>query len=288
MRTFASLEHHLAAERDDGLDIVLYASATLQAHGATVTIDTAYPADGSIRISIDGDAAEGSRRLALRAPGWASAHPIALHRDGVVIDAVVEGGWIVIEDALQDGTVIELQLPVEAEIIHPHPRIDAVRGCVAVRRGPVVYGAVGDVDGLVVDGRLVDGRGLGDARVVGDAATSGSRTGGERAGGSPSGGEQVGDEQIRGEQVGDSMVGDSMAPGDEQVGDVSAPGDSNTRGLLGPRLTLEARRLSDTPHPLYAHERGAAPTERTTVELRPFAEYDGGVAMRVWMPTRTD
>nr|WP_074732187.1 beta-L-arabinofuranosidase domain-containing protein [Microbacterium hydrocarbonoxydans] len=50
MRTFAALEHHVAAERPDGLDLVLYASATVQAHGASVTIDTAYPAEGSIRI----------------------------------------------------------------------------------------------------------------------------------------------------------------------------------------------------------------------------------------------
>ncbi|HWV49151.1 MAG TPA: beta-L-arabinofuranosidase domain-containing protein, partial [Microbacterium sp.] len=62
MRTFAALEQHIAAEREDGLDIALYASATVAAHGATVEIDTAYPADGLVSIRVTGDADEGRRR----------------------------------------------------------------------------------------------------------------------------------------------------------------------------------------------------------------------------------
>lgn len=227
MRTFATLEQHLAAEREDGLDIVLYASATLRAHGASVTIDTAYPAEGSIRISIDGDADAGCRRLALRMPEWALGLPVTLRLDGIVVEAAVEEGWIVVDDALVDGTVLELQLPVEAEVIHPNPRIDAVRGTVAVRRGPVVYCAVGDVDGLAVDA---------------------------------------------------DAVAESLAT--EAAG-------VESRGLLGPRLMISAHRLPADAQPLYTRGADHVPTEQTTVELRPFAEFDGGASMRVWMPTST-
>lgn len=230
MRTFAALESHIGAERADGLDIVLYASATLHAHGATVTIDTAYPADGHVRIRVDGDAAEGCRRLALRAPGWATGRPRTLRRDGAAVDAVVEDGWIVVDDALVDGTVLELELPVETDVIHPHPRIDAVRGTVAVRRGPVVYCAVGGVDGLVVDAR-----GLGAGSAVAGAAD----------------------------------------------------GAAGSMSLLGPRLTIAAYRMPTDARPLYSRDADDTASEQTTVELRPFAEYDGGASMRVWMPTST-
>ena len=233
MRTFAALEHHVAAERPDGLDLVLYASATVQAHGAAVTIDTAYPAEGSIRIVVSGDAAAGRRRLALRVPEWVSGGTVTLLRDGETVDAVVDDGWIVIDDALVDGAEIELRLPVEVDVIHPHPLIDAVRGTVAVRRGPVVYCAVGDVDDLMVDADAL-------------AATPVARTGGE-AGGAAGG----------------------------------AAG-----GLLGPRITVAARRLrTGDAQALYARDVDRAASEEIVVELRPFAEFDGGAAMRVWLPT---
>lgn len=224
MRTFAALEHHLGAEREDGLDIVLYASATLRAHGASVQVETAYPVDGRVCITVDGDADEGCRRLALRVPQWASGRALTLRRDGIAIEPLIQDGWIVIDDALVDGTALELELPVEVEIVHPNPRIDAVRGTVAVRRGPVVYCAVGDVDGLVVDPRRLD---------------------------------------------------------------VSVLDDRVTPGLLGPRLSVTSHRLSADAQPLYSREAEHLSAEQTTVVLRPFAEFDGGDSMRVWMPTST-
>jgi len=32
-----------------------------------------------------------------------------------------------------------LELPLAARLTRPHPRVDAVRGCLAVERGPLVY-----------------------------------------------------------------------------------------------------------------------------------------------------
>jgi DUF1680 family protein len=37
------------------------------------------------------------------------------------------------------GDEIRLELPMHPRWTHPDPRVDAVRGCVAVERGPLVY-----------------------------------------------------------------------------------------------------------------------------------------------------
>jgi DUF1680 family protein len=54
------------------------------------------------------------------------------------------------------GDVIELNLPMAPRFTRPDPRIDAVRGCVAVEQGPLVLcaespGAELDLDALRVD-----------------------------------------------------------------------------------------------------------------------------------------
>lgn len=228
MRTFATLEHYIATERPDGLDIAFYASATVAAHGATVEIETAYPADGLVCIRVQGDAIDGRRRLALRVPGWAGDATIALHRGGtpvdVEVDDVNEEGWILLDDALRDGTTIELHLPVQTAVIHPDPRIDAVRGTVAVRRGPVVYCAVGDVDDVTVD--------------------------------------------------------------TDAVPEVHSAHDGAS--LLGPHVELAGlKRPAAASASLYSAVPAPPATDATTLSLRPFAEFDGGAAMRVWMPTAT-
>ena len=220
MRTFAALEQHIAAEREDGIDIALYASATVAAHGATIEIDTAYPADGLVRIRVSGDATEGRRRLALRVPGWTAGATVALHRDGTPVEVVVQDGWILLEDALVDGTSLELQLPVTVSVVRPDPRIDAVRGTVALRRGPIVYCAVGDVEDVTID-------------AVADAEES-----------------------------------------------------ADAHGPLGPRLELAAQRRT-LPADTTLYGGASAPEfEDAVLHLRPFAEFDGGEAMRVWVPTR--
>ncbi|WP_052460640.1 glycoside hydrolase family 127 protein [Microbacterium gorillae] len=155
-RTFASLEQYVAAERPDGIDLTLYAGARIPAAGASIEIDTDYPRSGAVRITVHGDAAAGRRALGLRIPSWVGAEQWTLHRDGAPLAVTAEDGWVVLADAIVDGTVLDLHLPMPPVILRPHPRIDAVRGTVAVRRGPVLHCADGVDTDLAIDDLLVD------------------------------------------------------------------------------------------------------------------------------------
>ena len=69
----------------------------------------------------------------------------------------VPAGDLVVRRDFTVGEEIRLELPMRPRFTRPDPRIDAVRGCVAVERGPIVFcaesvgGESGDLDALQVE-----------------------------------------------------------------------------------------------------------------------------------------
>ena len=62
-------------------------------------------------------------------------------------------GYVEVTRRWQTGDRVELDLAMPVRLTRPHPRVDAVRGCLAIERGPLVY-AVEQVD--LPDGPAVD------------------------------------------------------------------------------------------------------------------------------------
>lgn len=136
-RTFASLAAYVATADDDGVQVHQFASCTVRTvlpDGTTAAFEvvTEYPVDGRIRVRIVED---GEWTLSLRLPEW--AHGATL-RDGDQPAEVVPPGLVSLRRAFRAGDVVELDLPVAPRFTSPDPRVDAVRGCVAVERGPEV------------------------------------------------------------------------------------------------------------------------------------------------------
>ena len=147
MRTLSGLEGYVATSGDGGVQLHQYAPGTVTAGGRALTVETEYPWDGLVRVRVD--AATGPFTLALRVPAWA---------EGATVTAgggsrPAGPGYVRVEAA--EGDVVELRLPMEVRTTSAHPRVDAVRGCVALERGPLVYTAEqADHDGPVDDLRL--------------------------------------------------------------------------------------------------------------------------------------
>ena len=137
-RTFAALGAYLATADDDGLQLHQYADSSIRTvigGGRRVGIDvaTAYPEDGTVRITVaETDGSPWSLRL--RVPPWAEGARLVT-ADGA---RTVETGAVTVTRAFAVGEAVVLELPVRTRWTLPHPRIDAVRGCVAAERGPVV------------------------------------------------------------------------------------------------------------------------------------------------------
>ncbi|GAB3097192.1 glycoside hydrolase family 127 protein [Isoptericola nanjingensis] len=138
-RLVASL-HTMVASRDadDGaLAVHLYADADLEdGDGSRVRIRTGYPWDGDVVLTAD---APSPVPLALRLPGWADAARTRLEVDGAAVDvaAVLDArGYLRVGAGARR---VRLSLPMEPRALAAHPHVDAVRGCVALARGPLVH-----------------------------------------------------------------------------------------------------------------------------------------------------
>ncbi|WUJ73909.1 glycoside hydrolase family 127 protein [Kribbella soli] len=131
MRTLASLPSYLATGTADGLQIQQYAASTLRAGSFAVEVETDYPWDGRVTVTVR-DAPAGEVELALRIPEWAA--------DATVDDKpVVAGDYARVRRVFQPGDEVVLQLPLPPRLLTSNDRVDSTRGCVAVARGPLVY-----------------------------------------------------------------------------------------------------------------------------------------------------
>ncbi len=206
-RTLAALGGYVAAVSDDALHLLQHAPARIatrlgDGRAVGVEVVTGYPVDGEVRVRVT-EAPGGEWTLALRVPAWAAGTATV---DGE--PAVVEGGTVRVRRAFAAGDEVRLVLPVAPRVTVPDGRIDAVRGCVAVERGPVVLCAesvdlpggagvealrldagvvpVADGDGARVRARLVP---AGGADGAADGGTAGGWPYGADAG--PEAGEPV-------------------------------------------------------------------------------------------------
>ncbi|MDQ1050248.1 glycoside hydrolase family 127 protein [Streptomyces sp. V4I2] len=132
VRWMAQLGDHMAAERQDALYVALYAESRIETDALTVNVETAYPWDGDVRLTIE-RAPRRPYAIRLRIPAWARDSTL----DGVPVTA--EDGWLTVERNWTEGDSIRLHLPMPVRGHASHPHLDATRGAVGVARGPLVY-----------------------------------------------------------------------------------------------------------------------------------------------------
>jgi DUF1680 family protein len=154
-RTLASMESTFVTRSADGVQIHQLGSYdvdTALADGTRVALSvrSGYPYAGDVAITFR----EGTEReveLAVRIPAWARS--ATLTEPGAE-PVELRGRRAVVRRRFRAGDTVTVDLPMTARFVTPDPRIDAVRGQVAVERGPLVLalesvdlpaGEVGDV-----------------------------------------------------------------------------------------------------------------------------------------------
>ncbi|MEV0385881.1 beta-L-arabinofuranosidase domain-containing protein [Nonomuraea sp. NPDC050643] len=152
MRLLSSLDHYVATQDGDGVQLHLYAGGTVRAGQVLLEVETDYPWDGRVEIVVR-ETPVHPWTLSARIPSWADpaatdAEPGTYHR--------VRRAW-------RPGDRLALDLGVRPRLTAAVPRLDVARGQVAVERGPLVYCLEQtDHPGIVVDDLCLAGPDLRD------------------------------------------------------------------------------------------------------------------------------
>ncbi|HEY0716448.1 MAG TPA: beta-L-arabinofuranosidase domain-containing protein, partial [Streptosporangiaceae bacterium] len=141
MRLLASLQHYLATTAGATLFVHQFTGAEIAAPlaGGTlgVVLSTDLPWSGEVTLRVT-QAPAGPAGLALRVPAWTGTPRLRVN--GELTDpGPARRGYLTVTRVWQPGDVLAWTFDLTPRWVYPHPRIDSVRGCVAVERGPLVY-----------------------------------------------------------------------------------------------------------------------------------------------------
>jgi DUF1680 family protein len=145
MRTLSSLQCYLATRDDTGVQVHQYAPGRIRAEvvGGPVefAVHTDYPWRGRVEIEIT-QTLTTEWTLALRIPAWCGSASVVVRSGGSPQPSAsppVAGGYARLTRRWTAGDRVELDLPMPPRLTVADSRVDAVRGCVAIERGPLVY-----------------------------------------------------------------------------------------------------------------------------------------------------
>jgi DUF1680 family protein len=170
VRTMASLGGYAYAVRDARLYVNLYAQGEARAEvlgkQVKITQETNYPWQGAVKMRVD-PAQAATFTLCLRVPGWVRGHPLpsdlytyddptpaswAVTVNGAAQSVDIKDGYAQITREWQAGDGVALVLPMPVRRVAGNPKVAAIRGQVALERGPLVYCLEGlDNAGAVFD-----------------------------------------------------------------------------------------------------------------------------------------
>jgi uncharacterized protein len=142
MRLFSSLAHYLITSDSTGIQIHQYAPADIdlvfgEGRRAALLMETDYPWQGRIQLRIN-ESDSLPWQLRLRMPGWSEDATVSVNEE--TIEAYeVKQGYLILDRNWRAGDVVRLELAMPPVLIQPNPRVDAIRGCLAIQRGPLVY-----------------------------------------------------------------------------------------------------------------------------------------------------
>jgi hypothetical protein len=161
-RLMASIQAYLLTRDASGLQVQMPFSGAVSTEVPGGTVDlvvrTGHPWDGTTDIEVTRCSSGERWGVSLRIPEWAPRDTTLVTVNDEPVGAASEGSYMTVARRWGTGDHLQVSSSVPVRVLRPHPRVDAVRGCVAVQRGPLVYCIEADDlhGGVAVEDVVVD------------------------------------------------------------------------------------------------------------------------------------
>jgi hypothetical protein len=142
-RLLASIQAYLVTRDGSGLQVQMPFSGTVSTSvpGGTVdlTVRTGHPWAGTTAIEVVRCSSPEHWDLSLRLPDWAGGGRTRMALNSEPVEVSREGPYVRMARTWSPGDRLEMSNEVPVRLLRPHWRADAIRGSMAVQRGPLVY-----------------------------------------------------------------------------------------------------------------------------------------------------
>jgi uncharacterized protein len=146
-RLIASIQAYLLTRDSSGLQVHMPFSGSVSTEVPGGKVDLAFrtdhPWEGATDIEVAQCTSSNTWDISLRPPEWARDGAQVI-LNGAPAEASREGSYLKVGRPWSAGDHLQVSWPVPIRVLTPHRRVDAVRDCAAIQRGPLVYCAEAD------------------------------------------------------------------------------------------------------------------------------------------------
>ncbi len=161
-RLMASIQVYLVTRDAHGVQVHMPFQGSVSTRipgGAVVfTVDAGHPWEGTTDIEIARSTSTEHWALSVRCPEWASRQSATMTVNGRPAEVSWDGTYAHVTRRWNPGDRLQVHNSMPVRVLRPHWKVDAVRNCVAVQRGPLVYCLEADdlAEGTAVEDVFLD------------------------------------------------------------------------------------------------------------------------------------
>ena len=142
-RLLASVQAYLVTRDPSGLQVHMpfagRVSTAVPGGAVELVMRGDHPWDGTTEIEVTKSSSREPWALSVRLPGWAGGDEARPTLNGEPVEASHERSYLRISRRWQAGDRVRISRSMPIRVLSPHWRVDAVRGCAALQRGPLIY-----------------------------------------------------------------------------------------------------------------------------------------------------
>lgn len=141
-RFLPSIGNYIYATSEEAVWVNLYignkAEVNIGKEAMNLTLETNYPWDGKVTLTVKSLNRPVRKEFRLRIPGWCKSHAVAVNGNKLT-DPKIEKGYLIISKKWKSGDTITFAMEMPAEMVQADPRVKENTGKRAIQRGPLVY-----------------------------------------------------------------------------------------------------------------------------------------------------